>query len=129
MKSSSSPQVPQQPIFFERLEAAAILAVSLYFYFQLHFSLVWLVVLLLIFDLSMVGYLVNTKVGALTYNAVHSLVLPLLVLVFGVATDNRLAVGFALIWVAHIGMDRALGYGLKFSTGFKQTHLGPIGKQ
>jgi Domain of unknown function (DUF4260) len=119
----------KQPIIYERLEGAAIFAGSLYLYFHLHFSPIWFVVLLLVFDVSAVGYLVNSRVGAHTYNLVHSLIGPPILVAIGVAAGSRLAIGFALIWLAHIGMDRALGYGLKFSESFKQTHLGPIGKK
>ena len=76
----------------------------------------------------MAGYLVNPRVGALTYNAVHNWVLGLGVLGLAAAIGNApLAIAGAVL-VAHVGMDRALGYGLKLPTSFQDTHLGRIGR-
>ena len=77
----------------------------------------------------MLGYLINNKFGAHGYNIGHSLSVPLLILVLGVAVNYRISIGLSLIWIAHIGFDRTLGYGLKFTTGFNDTHLGHIGKK
>jgi hypothetical protein len=85
----------------------------------------WLVFALLLFapDLSALGYLVDTRVGAFAYNSVHTYLLPGLVLALGYALDAPLAMQIALIWLAHIGLDRMLGYGLKYPTEFKDTHM------
>lgn len=79
--------------------------------------------LLLVPDLSMVGYLRDTRAGAWTYNLVHNEALPLAVLVAGLATGSHMAVGGALILGAHVGMDRAFGFGLKLPSRFTDTHL------
>jgi len=115
-------------VIFQRLEALAILFASIYFYHRLHLNILLFAVLLLSFDIFMIGYLVNSKVGAYTYNIGHSFIVPSLLLVVGTASSSRIVIGFSLIWFAHIGLDRALGYGLKFTTGFTDTHLGRIGK-
>ena len=74
-------------------------------------------------DLGMVGYLSNTRLGAAIYNSVHTETPPILLLCTALARrDNRLT-GLALCWLAHIGMDRMLGYGLKYGTRFGHTHL------
>ena len=78
-------------------------------------------------DISFVGYLAGTRVGALVYNAAHALVLPLALLVFG-AAGHADYLPAAAIWIAHIGFDRMLGYGLKYETAFGDTHLGGIGR-
>ena len=119
----------KQPVGYLRLEGAAILAAGLLFYFYRDFPVVWFVVLLLAVDVFMAGYLVNKRLGAHLYNIGHSLTLPLLL--FGVAllADVRWLEGLSYIWMAHIGMDRLFGYGLKYSSGFKDTTLGPIGKK
>ena len=79
-------------------------------------------------DLSAAGYLGGPRLGALTYNAVHNLVLALACFGIGWALGSApLALGGAIL-VAHVGMDRALGYGLKLATGFADTHLGRIGR-
>jgi len=90
-------------------------------------SPLWLVPALLVPDVSMVGYLANSRVGALGYNLVHNWTLALLVAGLGwwLAIDALVLVGALL--VAHVGMDRALGYGLKLPTDFRDTHLGRIG--
>ena len=77
----------------------------------------------------MLGYLSGPRVGAAAYNAVHVYVLPLTLLLAGFIAGLPAAMASALIWIAHIGLDRALGYGLKYATGFGDTHLGRIGRR
>ena len=84
--------------------------------------------LLFVPDISALGYLAGNKAGSHAYNIGHSLVVPLVILGIGVAGDRPMVTATALIWVAHIGLDRALGFGLKFSDSFSHTHLGHIGK-
>ncbi len=79
-------------------------------------------------DLSFVAYLAGPKIGACVYNAMHTTVVPMAVLTAGFGFAPYL-LWFALIWLAHIGFDRALGYGLKYSAGFGFTHLGRIGRE
>jgi hypothetical protein len=106
-----------------RLEGFGILVSALALYFHEGFGWILLVVLFLAPDLSFVGYLGGPVVGAIAYDAVHTTVLPLVLGVSGVLGDWDTAVQIALIWLAHIGMDRMLGYGLKYPTGFKDSHL------
>jgi hypothetical protein len=91
----------------------------------------WLVFVLLFFvpDLSFLAYLSDAKFGALVYNAAHSYMLPVALMTLGFGFASPLTLSIALIWLAHIGIDRALGYGLKYSAGFGFTHLGRIGRQ
>ncbi|WKZ30168.1 MAG: DUF4260 domain-containing protein [Candidatus Dojkabacteria bacterium] len=116
-------------IFYQRAEGIAlfILATAVYFYSGLN----WLAYLLLLFsfDISMLGYLVNKKFGAEIYNFVHNLILPSIVACIFLLFPHNMLLGLACLWFAHIGLDRALGYGLKLSSGFKDTHLGKIGKE
>ena len=91
----------------------------------------WLIVLplLLVPDLSAIGYLRGPRLGAFTYNVVHNWALGLAVLGLAFAIDS---IPFAIagaVLVAHVGMDRAAGYGLKFSTSFHDTHLGRMGRE
>src|SRR5579872_5612000 len=79
-------------------------------------------------DLSFAGYLLGPRIGALTYNTMHSTVGPLTLAAASLVFDQHLILALALIWLAHIGFDRALGYGLKQARGFGFTHLGPIGR-
>src|ERR1700676_4755818 len=86
------------------------------------------VILFLVPDLSFAAYLAAPRVGAIVYNAAHSYMAPMALMVAGFGTDSPLTLSIAMIWLAHIGIDRALGYGLKYSAGFGYTHLGRIGK-
>jgi len=80
-------------------------------------------------DLSMLGYLVNPSIGARIYNAIHSYVTPATLAVCALLLKRPSVMPFALIWVNHIGVDRLLGYGLKYPAGFGWTHLGKLGKR
>ena len=89
----------------------------------------WLFALLILVpDLSMAGYLAGSRVGALVYNAVHVTLGPIVLTVVGLLLGDLPVLGVAMIWLAHIGIDRALGYGLKYDNGFGFTHLGRIGR-
>ena len=107
------------------LEGASVLAVSLLAYQWAHGSWLLFAILFLAPDLSMLGYLANGRAGAIFYNLIHTYVLPLLLAGYAAATDHHTTLLIALIWIAHIGMDRALGFGLKYPTHFKDTHLNP----
>ena len=118
-------------INFQKLESAAILIGLLTTYYKLDFSWVWFAVFLFVPDVFMVGYLKDPKIGAVIYNIGHSYFAP--IILFAIAwfehSDILQNVGMlAVIWAAHIAMDRTLGFGLKYPTGFKDTHLGRIGK-
>lgn len=88
----------------------------------------WLLFGLLILspDLMMLGYLAGNRFGAICYNLAHSYLGPLMVGIWGIAGGVPVALEVALIWAAHVGIDRAVGYGLKYETGFKQTHMNRI---
>ena len=89
----------------------------------------WIYLLLfLVPDVSFAAYLAGPKFGALVYNAAHSYLGPMALMTTGFASGEPLTLSIAMIWLAHIGIDRALGYGLKYETGFAFTHLGRIGK-
>jgi hypothetical protein len=90
----------------------------------------WWVFALLFFipDLSFIAYLSDPKSGAIVYNAAHSYMAPVALMTTGFAIGEPLTLSIAMIWLAHIGIDRALGYGLKYAAGFGFTHLGSIGR-
>src|SRR4051795_9200156 len=85
-------------------------------------------ILFLVPDLSFAGYLAGPRVGAIVYNAAHSYLAPVALMTSGFAAASPLVLSIAMIWLAHIGIDRALGYGLKYAEGFGFTHLGRIGR-
>jgi len=111
-----------------KLEGLALFVIAALLYRQ-HGMSWWLFALLfLVPDLSFLGYLAGARIGALVYNAAHTTLLPIILGVGAVAFSSPMARAMTLIWLAHIGIDRALGYGLKYRTGFSFTHLGRIGK-
>lgn len=79
-------------------------------------------------DISFLGYLAGARLGAISYNMAHSYIGAITCLVASQLFAAPLLLTVGIIWCAHIGFDRALGYGLKYSTGFKFTHLGRIGR-
>ena len=85
-------------------------------------------ILFLVPDISIAAYLSGPKFGAMIYNAMHSYMAPMTMMVTGFGTASPLVLSIAIIWLAHIGIDRAFGFGLKYSLGFGFTHLGRIGK-
>jgi hypothetical protein len=110
------------PSVLLRVENLLVLAAVLLVYGQQGFSWLAFGLFLLAPDLAMAGYLVNKQVGATVYNAIHTHGLPLIVGVGGLFFDVPLLVQAGLIWLAHIAMDRTLGYGLKYGDDFKHTH-------
>jgi hypothetical protein len=89
----------------------------------------WVYALLfLVPDVSFAGYLAGPRAGAIIYNGAHSYMAPVALMTTGFAMNSPLTLSIAMIWLAHIGIDRALGYGLKYSAGFGFTHLGRIGR-
>jgi Domain of unknown function (DUF4260) len=111
-----------------RLEWAVVAVATIAFY-AVAGSSWWLFALLILApDLSMFGYLAGPRVGAISYNALHILISPVLLLLAGHFGGSAIATAIALIWIVHIAIDRALGYGLKLPSGFQDTHLGRIGR-
>jgi hypothetical protein len=106
-----------------RAEGIAVAAAAVTLYFHEGYEWWLLVVLVLAPDLSMLGYLAGPRVGAVTYDLVHTYVAPVLLATAGVIWDSYTALKLALIWLTHIGVDRAVGYGLKYPSDFKDTHL------
>jgi hypothetical protein len=106
-----------------RAEGLALLAAASAAYAHFGFSWLLFAALFLAPDLSFLAYLFGPRVGAAAYNLVHSTVVPLALGGVGLALDAPIAEAIALIALAHIGFDRALGYGLKYSAGFNDTHL------
>jgi hypothetical protein len=111
-----------------RVEGLAALAAGVAVYVAQGGPLIWLIPLVLAVDISMAGYIRGPRAGALLYNVAHNQALGLLVLGLGLATGNAAVTLLGAILVAHVGMDRLAGYGLKYPTDFRDTHLGRIGR-
>ena len=111
-----------------RLEGLALFAAMLVLYALWGGKWLGFAFLFLAPDLSFAAYLAGPRIGALVYNATHATLAPVVLMAFGFRFGDSLTPQLAMIWLAHIGIDRALGYGLKYGSGFAFTHLGRIGK-
>ncbi len=109
-----------------KLEYAALLGLSVFLFAMLPFAWWWYPVLLLVPDIGMLGYLVNPRIGAITYNATHWMVLAVALFIFGYFYGYPLIALAGAIMLGHSSMDRILGYGLKYNDSFKRTHLGML---
>ena len=120
--------VTDAPGVILRLEGLVVMAAAAAAFQMLGGGWGMFALLFLVPDLSMLGYLFGPRVGAVCYNVGHSHLGPALLCGAGLAQGDSLLPQLAAIWVAHIGFDRMLGYGLKYSSGFGHTHLGLKGK-
>jgi hypothetical protein len=111
-----------------RIEGAALAAGSLIAYSTTGQAW-WLVPLtLLLPDLTMIGYLGGTRLGSYLYNLGHSTPLPAAIVAIGWWQEKSLLVALGLVWLTHIGIDRLIGYGVKYDDHFQHTHLGRLGR-
>jgi len=121
--------VQGSPLILLRLEGLAVAAVTFVLYARTGASWWLFAALWLAPDLSMLGYLYRPCWGARIYNAAHTYVVPGALAVAALSLGANAELPIALIWINHIGIDRLLGYGLKYSNGFGWTHLGRLGRQ
>jgi hypothetical protein len=112
-----------KPRWLLHLEGAALFVLAVWAYHANEYRWGLFAILFLAPDLFMLGYLVNTKWGSAFYNLAHTLAGPAVLFMFALLRMNSSIFPYALIWLAHIGFDRMLGYGLKYPTFFKDTHL------
>jgi hypothetical protein len=110
-----------------RLEEATLFLLSIYALYFLEADWWYYLVLLIGPDISMVGYLAGNKVGAIAYNLFHHKALAALLFLLGLVTHTWILQVSGIILFGHSSMDRVFGYGLKYFSGFKHTHLGVIG--
>ena len=106
-----------------RTEGAVLLALSILLYGLTEESWLLFVVLFLVPDLSMLGYLSGPLTGAVSYNLFHTYAPAGLLAAFGLLAGSSLLLSVALVWSSHVGFDRMIGFGLKYLTGFFDTHL------
>lgn len=117
-----------RPVTLLRLEGLVVGAVATYLFSLASGDWLLFALLALVPDVGMLGYFGGTRVGAATYNLLHTESLPVAVAAAAIAFQWPLVLSVALVWLAHIGLDRMLGYGLKLPYAFKETHLGRIGR-
>ncbi|MFI0491514.1 DUF4260 domain-containing protein [Flavobacterium sp.] len=111
-----------------KLEELGLFIFGIYLFNELDYTWWWFLVLILVPDLSMIGYAFGNKTGAFLYNLFHHRAIALMVYLAGIYFSNHLIQLAGIILFAHSSMDRMMGYGLKYESGFKFTHLGKIGK-
>jgi len=115
------------PKLILRIEGLLVLVVATITYSRFGAGWTMFLLLFLLPDISIAAYLAGRSVGAAAYNVAHSYSIPIILLAFSTLNSQTLFFSYALIWLAHVGFDRALGYGLKYGTGFGDTHLGRAG--
>lgn len=111
-----------------RVEGMIMLILSIVAFSYFDTSWTMFITLFLIPDIALIAYFFGKKVGAVFYNMTHSLTGPMILMAIGFLIEGELTIAISFIWIAHIGFDRALGYGLKYSSGFRDTHLGVVGQ-
>lgn len=114
------------PRIFLHIEGLALLAASIVMYANLGFSWGTFALLLLTPDLPLALYLLNKNFASVTYNLVHTIVFPILLALFSYFNGSSLGIQLSLIWLAHIGMDHAFGYGYKYIGQMKETHFSRV---
>ena len=126
-QTSSTPARASSVIFLLRIEGLAVAAISAVLYARTGASWWLFAALWLAPDLSMLGYLAGPCRGARVYNAFHTYLLPAVLALCALLLRVQGALPIALIWANHIGVDRLLGFGLKYANGFSWTHLSRMG--
>ena len=114
------------PNILLRLEGLVVLAVALTLYATWGYNWSTFAWLILVPDISFVPYLIDKRLGSITYNLFHTYTFPLTLALISLLMDMPLGLQIALIWFAHIGVDRLIGYGLKYPDSFHHTHLGRV---
>jgi hypothetical protein len=111
-----------------KLEELAQFIFGIFLFSQLDYAWWWFLVLILAPDIGMLGYVINNKIGAISYNIFHHKGLALIILIVGMYQQVPAVELIGIILFSHSAMDRMLGYGLKYADSFQNTHLGKVGK-
>ena len=119
----ATPAVVSPVLWWLRLEGLAVVALSVVLYVRTGASWWLLAGWWLVPDLSFVGYLAGPRIGSYCYNVMHSYLLPVVLVLAGLLLHRVALLPYGLVWFNHIGLDRLLGYGLKYPNGFGATHL------
>ncbi len=112
-----------------KIEEIGMFLLSVYLFSTLNFNWWWYLALFFVPDISFLGYVVNSKIGAITYNIFHHKAIAIVFYLAGIYSNNQVLQLVGIILFGHSSFDRVLGYGLKYNDNFNHTHLGKIGKQ
>jgi hypothetical protein len=122
MELTAPSSVTGAPRIWLRLEGTMVLLSAVILYALGGYSWIWFAACFLLPDVAFIGYAFGPRVGAAIYNCLHSYVVPLAVAMLLLTLQKPM--WLPIVWMAHIGFDRSLGYGLKYPTAFGDTHLG-----
>lgn len=114
------------PKILLHIEGAILFAASVLLYSKLDGNWLFFALLFFVPDVSIIAYRFGSSVGAIIYNLIHAYLLPAILSAYGLLSANASALSLALIWFAHLGLDRTVGLGLKYPTQFKDTHLNRV---
>lgn len=114
------------PRLLLHFEGLGLLVAALVLYGYLDFGWSAFALFLLAPDLAIIPYAINKRAGQITYNIVHTTILPIALAMYSAMNANELGLQASLIWFAHIGMDHLFGYGFKYPGGFKETHFSHV---
>lgn len=112
-----------------KIEELSMFLLSIFLFSNLVFEWWWYLVLFFLPDISMLAYLINSKIGAVVYNVFHLKIIAILIFLIGIYLQNEVIKLVGIILFGHTSFDRIFGYGLKYFDEFKHTHLGYIGKE
>lgn len=112
-----------------KLEELAMFTLCIFLFSKLNFAWWWFPALLFLPDIGMIGYIINPKIGAFSYNLLHYRFVASIIAIYALTYENEYWKLVAIILFAHVSLDRAFGYGLKYNDSFSNTHLGLIGKK
>ncbi len=108
---------------FIRYEYLAVFFFLVYTYFSLKYNLWLFLILLFVPDIAIVFYKINSKIGGIAYNIIHTYAIPVIIIIINsIFLKNMIIQPICIIWMSHISMDRVIGYGLKYDS-FKETHI------
>lgn len=117
---------PSEVLIHFHVNGAIVLIAAIYLYYLADFHWGLFAALLLFPDIFMLGYVAGPQFGTRLYNIGHSFIWPAVLGLAGLTYSSDLLLSFALIWLAHIGMDHLFGYGYKYVENFKSTHYSRI---
>ena len=123
LKEDSNVPISKMPYMILRLEGVVILICSIIILIYLKSNWILNIVVFLLIDISLLGYLSNPKLGATIFNIGHTLSLPIILLIIGILINSSISIQIGIIWVAHIGYDKMKGFGLKYPDSFDSSHL------